>query len=557
VTIALAQLTLVAAITAQQASCAAEPVRGTPYYYCDCGTGAAANCVAGDDGNAGTDPAAPRKTIANAVARYLAGMTGINTFAFCKGGAFDATASINLSRAYCAAGSTCTDIREYASPKFASAAKPIFNSPQAATSLIKIAGNGTTNLPGGIRLLNLRLKGIGLDGNPGLFLYNGAHDVTACNLDIDGFSQGIQQVPDYPDATINPVAPVSNVVITGNNFTNNTGAAYLGSGDTSSISKNLLLDNGSNNGLNHTIYLSSDHSTTTGFEVTQNYMHGQLGSTCYGVMLVGHGRLTNLKIQNNALDIDETADTMGCYGIALDHGGYNHYTDFSNAVISGNELSNTGGIGIAVANCAGCLIENNVLAFNATENYGIVSGEYAARTICPNGSTTDCLDVVNSNNTIRNNTIWFGPNAINGTSGGISVRNEGTGHIVANNTVSYTATTTTNHPIDCFDYPLSLSSYTFIDNNHCYSAYTAAAYYRWEKSNGTTLDNWRSYSASKGFDSASLTAAPAFVNTISAPFDFHPGTGSPLRGAGSHAHAPATDMTGSGFLNPPAIGAYE
>ena len=324
-------------------------------------------------------------------------------------------------------------------------------------------------------------------------------------------------------------------------------AAYLGSGTTTVISKNVFLNNGSGNMFDHSIYVSTANLVTSDLRVSENYIFGQIGDKCLGNVLTAHGMLPRLKIQNNVLEIDESADTMGCYGIALDHGGYNFYTDFSDSVISGNTLSNTGGIGIAVSNCADCLIENNVLSFNAVSNYGISAGVYVARTECPD--KTACPDVVNTRNTIRNNTIWYGPNATFGMTG-IQIKNEGTGHIVANNSITYTATTTNGNLANCFDYTQPITSYAFIDNNHCH----AAAPHKWDWTNGATLAAWQAYSA---FDAASITAAPAFVNSAIKPYDFRPAAGSPLLGAGSSVHVPATDITGTPFLPPPAIGAYE
>lgn len=530
VTIALAPASIVTSITAQQTTCATAAVRGTPYYYCDCGKGAAANCIPGDDANAGTEKNAPRRTIANADSRY-AGLTGTNTIAFCKGGAFDAVTYLHAANTSCAAGSTCTDFREYASPAFASTAKPILNSAPGGTSLFWPRG--------GMRILNLRLQGNGAAGNEAIFLYGGAHDITACNLDIDGFGLGVNQ-----NTGSSTVSQNRNITLTGNNFTNNVAAAYLGGGPTTEISKNYMTNNGSGNLLDHTVYVSSQNLDTPNLTVSENYMYGQIGATCSGVMLVGHGRLPGLKILNNVLEIDEAADAPGCYGISLDSGGYLSQINFSNTVISGNTVINTGYVGIAASNCADCLIENNMISFNATTAYGITVGSYVSRTLYS--------DVINDRNTIKNNTIWFGPNSTKGAIG-IQIRNEGTGHIVVNNTVTYTSTSAGNG-VSCFDYTLPIASYAFINNNHCYSAATS---YKWDKTSGDSLAIWQS---STSFDSVSITnLLPVFVNSSTKPYDFHPDTSSPLLGAGSPVYAPttATDITGTHFLNPPAIGAYE
>ena len=93
-------------------ACATAPLRatGAVYYYCDCGTGAAAGCVAGNDANAGTDPSAPRRTFANARTRFN-GMNAGDTVALCRTGAWNENGG-GIYNARCRAGNTC-DFRDY------------------------------------------------------------------------------------------------------------------------------------------------------------------------------------------------------------------------------------------------------------------------------------------------------------------------------------------------------------------------------------------------------------------------------------------------------------
>lgn len=379
-----------------------------------------------------------------------------------------------------------------------------------------------------------------------MFFYGGSHDVTACNLDIDGFDMGINQ--NVGNVFIGgTVSSTPDITITGNNFTNNVRDAYFGGGPNAELSQNYMADNGGGNLLDHSVYLSG-HPDSSHMSVSGNYITGQIGNACRGVVIVVHGQVLDLSINNNVLEIDPAASTPGCYGISLDHGGYTYYGDFSGAIISSNTLANTGGVGIALSQCANCVVQNNLIRFETGGSYGVVGGSLIARTTYP--------DVVNNNNKIVNNTIWFGPTSSSGITAGIQVRNEGTGHVVANNTVNYTSTNAGNYDgVNCFAYPLATAAYTFINNNHCYSA---TATYKWEKALGT-LAEW---TASSGFDSASVinNPHPTFVNTTTAPYDFHPDTGSPLLGAGTPLHLPVPpqDITGiTDFLPSPAIGAHE
>jgi hypothetical protein len=104
--------------------------------------------------------------------------------------------------------------------------------------------------------------------------------------------------------------------------------------------------------------------------------------------------------------------------------------------------------------------------------------------------------------------------------------------------------------VNCFDYQLPLTSYAFVNNNHCY----ANAAHKWSYTNGATLAAWQTYSS--GLDSASIEGAPNFTST-GITGNYHPAVGSPLIGAGNNTYKSASDAWGTARPNPPAIGAFE
>jgi hypothetical protein len=524
-------------IASAAAACAAEPMRGTVYYYCDCGTGADANCLPGLDTNAGTNAAAPRRTIADAVNRYH-GLTGTNTIAFCKGGAFDAmpTNWLSLNNASCAAGTTCNDLREYAPTTFKNGAvptaKPIINTVATDVSTFAVTG-----VNGGLRILNLSLKGStggATNGSHAFFFYRGAHDVTMCNLDMDAFD-----MPVYNESGGDADAKTTNIKLTGSNITNSRVIAYLGGGDNAEISYNNWDGNGSSNMFDHTIYLGTSKNISN-VQVVGNYIHGQYGPTCLGAAMIAHASIDGLLVKDNIVALEATQTAPGCWGIGFNNNtNATHPQYYRNAVFSGNTVINGGNLGFTVSSCPGCVIENNVIIQNWA------SGGGTGISVPSYGANATRGDDVNTANVIRNNTVWFGPNST-GTSTGIDVNVEGTGYIVANNTVSSVQTTGT---LNCFRQRLPLSSYAFINNNHCYS--TVAN--KWETTQGT-LAAWKTYAAAYGFDSASLTGDPLFT----APgTDFTPAAGSPLIGKGGTTQKSTYDKAGKTRPSPPAIGAYE
>ena len=544
VAVANANTPTINAILSASNTWANTPVRGTSYYYCDCGTGADAACKPGNDTNPGTDPLLPRRTIENAITRLnsLNGTsTNPNTIALCKGGAFNlANPSGLYVNTTCATGSTCNDLREYSPTLFASSAKPIINNLPGAVYLFHIQ-----NTTGGIRILNLKLQGISGSSNEGIFIYGG-HDVKMGNLDMDSFD-----IPIY-DAGGGIVGDKNNE-ITGSYITNSKVIGYLGGSDNMTISNNYWDGNGGASMLYHTIYVSA-HNATTNVNVVGNYIHGQFGPTCLGAVIVGHGMIDGLSVSNNTIEIEPTAATGSCYGIGFGSGGYNVPNYFRHATFSGNILKNTGNTALDIGTCPNCMIQNNLIIQDWPYGYpttGIAVGDPVAR-VSP-------ADDVNTANTISNNTIWFGPAQSKGASG-IQVINEGTGHIIANNTVTYSSPSTVNTwgGVNCFNYPITTSgAYSVINYNHCYSAATP---YYWEQHSASSLSTWQT---SSGFDLQSIPgiAPPLFVNAASSGlYDFHPSTTLPLLGKGSPTYAPTTSTditTVTNWLNPPAIGAYQ
>ena len=176
-----APIILPSTIAAEANKCATAPTRGTVYYYCDCAAGGAAgNCVAGNDNNAGTDPKAPKRTL-EAAASMISSFTGDtnHTVALCKGGSFKSAAQYgeSINRSGCTAGTDCDDIREYASPVFTSSAAPLLTEPYTNAPLFNFMGNY-----GGVRIMNLALKDTtGNYTSTAMFAAYGAHDITMCN----------------------------------------------------------------------------------------------------------------------------------------------------------------------------------------------------------------------------------------------------------------------------------------------------------------------------------------------------------------------------------------
>jgi hypothetical protein len=545
----------------------------TPYlsgnsvqYFCDC-SGPNATCsTSGDDADDGTQ-AHPKKTMSAAVAWVNGAL--YRTAALCQGGSFVPPSSMyytyRIGNTGCTAGTICNELREY--PVGGTGAKPIINNPAGPAQHYLFFVNSANN--GGMRLLNLRLQGVrttsgGSDLNWGILLYAAPHDWTFGNVTFDSFDLGL--------AAEDP-ATSNNIIVTGSTFNNIEAWGVLGSSNNLKINYNAFFGTGGNNAFNHAIYTGSA-VPVDGIEIIGNYISGfsvgyaEQNTQCIGVMISGGGEESNVVIRGNTMVQDKAKVFGGCYGIAWGNHGYNVGGKLHNVEISDNVIVNGGNVGIGLQNCStGCFIKNNVIYSDIPSDRGIYAVMSAARTgvgTCTPDSPVagvTCVDEVSSNISVINNTIYATTNTTSGYTG-IDVGIEGTGYVIANNTVTMMATTSGNGE-SCFSYGLAPSAYSFINNNHCYSA---ASTYAWEKNHGANLASWIAYtnSNSRSFDSASIVG----VDPLLSAFDgtnfataFIPATGSPLLDGGDLAHGSAQDISGKARPTPPAtnpaIGAHE
>ncbi len=536
-----------ATIASVQASYAALPMpdtaagmTGKVTYFCDCGTGPSGSCVAGNDSTGAGTAASPYQTIAKAMSTLNSASTGA-TVALCNGGTFNETGALSYTNTSCtpgAAGSPkyCFDFREYSSPNFTSSAKPIINQSSGANALVIQSNNGG----GGLRIMNLDFEGNATAA--GLFLYagNGTHtaksDILFANNDINGFTIGIQDA----EATTTPYVN-QNVSAIGNNFTNNKNDAWLGSSNYSNINYNYMYGNGSDTSLDHSIYLDGE-TPVTNFTIKGNYIWNPSVATCSGTIIVVHGQKLYTDIESNYIGEDSSHYNNGCWGIGVIEGAYGTPEYFRNTSIIGNTIVNGGTAPIALAESTDSIIANNTI-INLTSGGGIGISVPAETYVASEG------DDQNNATTVVNNTIYNG-SAITSSRIGISDPvNEGTGYVFANNSIYNAATTGSG--ANCFSIALPTSSFTYMDDNNCYSA---SGSYVWEVNHGSTLAVWRSYS---GFDLSSSYADPLFTAPTATPPSFIPNTGSPLIGAGNHTYAPLTDALGVTRPDLPAIGAFE
>ncbi len=526
------------------AECASEPLRsvGEVHYFCSCDSGAAPGCVAGADENDGLSSTRPKRSWEAAMETFNTMPAG-DTVALCRGGMFrGVTPQGSLRNLNCRADNTC-DLRDYGD---AAKGRPILDGNGSSDQLFNIGWyqNYSQTPVQGMRFYNLDLRNI----DTAWVVAGSATDIDICNVNMQDMPGAAVYI--VTNSTTKRVA-LRNSALTRVGL---SGQAYLGACDDCSVDGNVFDHTGGPSSRDHPIYVGSNPELCTSgctepiqggsgiyhrthrMRISNNsFSHSsQRGGVCVGAIIVVHEPHDDLLIENNFL-YEDPEGNGGCYGISISS-GLDEPGQWRRAVIRRNQLYNTGYLPISVDNCQDCAIDSNLIVGSA-EMYAIRAPNYRADVgVGPN--------LVNTRTKIRNNTIYFGPNA--GSPGGEGIRagSEGEGYEVTNNTIYYGPSTKPNG-WKCFNFDGPAGSYGSREGNACYS-------------NVADDSPFKTY----------ITADPLFVNgsTDPATANFSPGAGSPLISAATTSVTCPTAIASSPWLATdvgkirdaqPDIGAYE
>lgn len=524
------------------------------YYVSDCQEDAAAGCVPGNDNLDGKTPATAWRSTGK-VASVFAGLAPGETIRFAQGGAWK-NAHMRLQNERTSAANRIT-LESYATT-WGSSAKPILVEARAGYAGIYFA-DGNSNVPDGgyvVRDLDIRGKGTGLWG---VMITNKARDILLDDLIVSGFE----------DVGVYCGIENSGVTLRNSKISNNPGQGALWGCVDSTIDGNTFSGNATRSPkFDHAIYVGVSNETDPtrrgwGNVISNNTIKNSnlAGGRCSGVPFVVHGRQDGLLIEGNTVigGHHETEAQGGCWGIAVDNGYIidnvnDFYEYFTNLVIRGNTVVNTGGYGIEIAVCQNCTIENNRVYKTSTEAFtGIAfpGRERSAQHIYGMQAAV-----------IRNNSVHFtrpGANSIGilaAADPDVVKPNEqprlGSKHQVVSNLVSMAAVV----PGDakggsCFNtLGLTLASFEAFDHNLCYRTGGAGRY----SQAYATLTEARA----AGFDLNGSSAFPAFVvsPTAANPVMRLQST-SPCIGAGHPTRSTSKDIENRPRDTKPDCGAYE
>jgi len=526
----LARIAIVVALVitsrAAGAVCPHTAPTGTVHYFCACGSGAQAGCVAGSDAANGLTPATAKQTFATAVSLF-GSMPAGDGIEFCNGGSWTATgtawvnsSSTASSRAY---------VMSYTAAWGGAGFRPIIIDPTSTFAFSMSHGSTTSTPVGGYVFNGLHIIGDGSTGEA-YFIYNQVNDVEMCDNEIEGVSIGHDN-----SGGNQPTYHNSNLVFVQNYVHDCPGQGYLGIDDGTVVGENTFDNNGSARAqLNHNIY-GGTRNTADGAIYRNNVLTRAAwtsGTGCQGASFTIHGTgITNLYVIGNTVSEPLGAITPGCWGIAIAPGYPDVAESNTGVLIQGNTVVNVGNESIVCGSCINATIENNVVVNlqNITDVAIKVPDDEA--TAAPADFTSDQVRV-------RNNSVLLD----NGT--GIFVGNEGTHHTVVNNAIRFTGSGTRI----CFNLNQPATSYDADDYNDCYNAGT------WEGSTPTTSRT--TWCSNRSADCNSKTTDPAYIS-ITSPYNLAVLGTSPLVGMGSVTFGATISFTGTSRGGIVDSGAYQ
>ena len=509
--------------------------RAGTVYLCDCGPGADADCVAGDDGSAGTSTSTPWRSVELGRLEWIDAVAG-DSVLFCRGGALEVEAAGRWVANGCTAAKPCT-IGSYA-PTWGSGdeARPIL-SVVGDLSALRFDESGEARHQEGVHVRGLHLVCTECtdEGGRGILVGNEIDDVTIEDMVIEGFDVGITVGGSADCAKDDPACDRRNarVTIRGSTIQGNLSFGITASGDGLLIEDNVLADNGRDAGSDHNLLIDSAQSPDSSVDVIHNQLRGSVpggDETCRATEIHVEGVHLGLRIAGNAI-VEKGLVADACWGISVAPDLEGRPERFELATIEDNVVENVGAVGIGVASCDACVVENNLVVWDGSDR--IVRG--IAAPVGARGDDDNSLEAL----WVRNNTI------VTASAGsGIVIGDEGEGHVVVSNAIVYTGA---SPDWSCFDANLPTGSYEAFDYDLCWFPDAAG---EWNDGWGGLPDPLSAWQAGSGLCAHCLEVDPGLAD--GAPID----ETSAVVGAGHPTLSSLDDMLGRPRVDPD-VGAFE
>ena len=510
--------------------------RAATIYICDCEPGADADCVPGDDGTAGTSASTPWRSVELGRLEWNDDFVAGDSVLFCAGGALPVETGGRWVASGCTAAKPCS-IGSYTPPwGSGDESRPILSAVDGLSGF-RFDDVGEARHQEGVELHGLHLVCTECTdaGGRGVNIGNDVDDVTIEDMVIEGFDIGIavggsaECAKDDPDCDRKSIR----VAIRGSTIQKNLSFGIAASGDELVIEDNVLADNGRDPATDHNLVIDASQSPDGNVQVVGNQLRGSVpgdDESCGAAEIHVEGAHAGVQIVSNAI-VEKGAVADACWGISVGPDIANRPERFDSTTIKNNVVRNAGAVGIGIASCASCVVENNLVVWDSADRSvrGILAPAVAR------ADDDDELDAL----WVRNNTI------VTASPGsGIEVGDEGDGHVVVSNAIVYTGD---SPDWNCFDANLPTSSYAAFDYDLCWFPNADG---EWNDGWGTVPDPLSAWQGPSGLCTHCLNLDPGLDD--GAPID----ETSAVVGAGHPTLSSLDDILGRPRLDPDA-GAYE
>jgi len=527
---------------------AGAPAHATTYYFADNGAGSVAACTThvGNNANAGTDPAAPKRNFAGWNWNALASVGDRVYLAY--GCAWDDISIVFEGRATRDPASTNYSdfiLGAYTHPSIASSVKPVLHN-NTGTGII-FGGYGETDqsdgdppvacsLPttgfcdGGYTFENFTLDGphviTGPDGPSCVQFGNTVHHVLFSNVEVRECRIGFLIPSTEPD---NGLAGIHHIIIRNSHIHTHYEHGIIGGAHDLVLENNHIERNNSygpdaGTGQEHGLYLTSGNRMV----VRANWFdrNSLVDGVCSGGNMTFHGHANWLLIENNLIEQDSIGGS--CYGFSITPGYLSTPEYARNLVMRGNRVKSVGAA-FCLNIAPGAVIENNIVIDSTT------------------GFVVDCNsreadDDVMSAYKMRNNTVYYSSGFGTGTGFDLGSTATTSGIEFTNNLVVFAGSTGTRTG---FGYDTTNATYTVRNYNQCWGCS------RWQDATTDTLAE----AQAGGYDTNSTEANPSIQNVPSAGNGFQVKPTAFVNGTASYAAR--TSIFGWLRGSPPKIGAYD
>ena len=319
------------------------------FYFSDCQVGAANDCVAGNDANAGTDVNRPRRSVAGFNVNALPAGARL---LFARGGSWTGfrLQVVNLN---------ATPASPIVFDAYGSGAVPLLNTPSHIG--FEFGKYNEFEQDGGYILRNLKLDGMGT-GLWGVFLRSDLRNVTVENVEITGFEVGIHAQGTGP-------LGITEVTIRNSNLHHNRQHGMLATANNMLLEGNMVANNNMDGGgREHGIYLSGGRNVVVRNNTFAN--NSAPGGVCDGGNLTLHGQMENFLIEGNT--VTQAAAKPGCYGMSIT-AAYSTPEFFRNFVVRNNTFINVGICALCLSSAPDVVIEGNrIYNMQATGQIGVL-----------------------------------------------------------------------------------------------------------------------------------------------------------------------------------------